>query len=55
MLGGGCKLGVFCCRQNASMAEDLLYLKQVNTGFNQVRGIAMAQTVWGNLFFTPQV
>jgi len=27
------------------MAEDLLYFQQINTGFDQVRGIAVAQAV----------
>ncbi len=40
--------------QNASVAEDFLHLQQVNAGFNQMSGIAMAQTVRRNLFFIPQ-
>ena len=36
------------------VAQNLLYLKQVDPGFNQVRGIAVAQTVRRDLFFSPQ-
>jgi hypothetical protein len=32
------------------VAEDLLYLQQVDTRFNKMGGIAVAQTVWRNSF-----
>lgn len=36
------------------MTEDLLYIEQINARFDQMRGVAMAQTVGGDLFFNPQ-
>ena len=36
------------------MAEDLLYFEQINPGFDQMGCIAVAQTVWADLFFRPQ-
>ena len=42
-------------RENGVMAEDLLDLDQVDAGFDQVRGVAVAQAVWRDLFFRPQV
>lgn len=36
------------------MAENLLYFQQVNTRFDQMRGIAVAQAVRGKSFLKPQ-
>lgn len=54
MLGMGCEMGVAGGGQDALVAEDLLHLQQINAGLDQVSGIAVAQAVWGNLFFIPQ-
>ena len=52
--GMGGEVGVFGGGQNATVAEDLLYLKQVKAGFNKMSSIAVAQTVGSDLFFIPQ-
>ncbi len=44
------EVGVLGRGQNRMMAKDLLDFKQVDTGFDQVRRIAMPQAVWGALF-----
>ena len=49
----GRQVGVFAGRQDSAVAENLLDLKQVNAGFDQVSGIAVPQTMRGNLFFIP--
>lgn len=54
MAGVGCEVGVAGGGQDASMAEDFLHLQQINARLNQVSGITVAQTMGGNLFFTPQ-
>lgn len=54
MICMGGQVSVFGCGQDASVAEDFLHLQQVNAGLNQMSGIAVAQTVQGNLFFIPQ-
>lgn len=36
--------------QDRVMTENLLYLDQVDAGFDQVGGIAVAKTVRGDLF-----
>ena len=36
------------------MAEDFLYLEQIDTRFDQMSGIAVPQIVQGDLFFIPQ-
>jgi len=38
MLGLVGQMGVTNCRENEVVAEDLLYLDQIDTGFDQVRG-----------------
>ena len=48
------EMGVANRGQNGLMAEDFLNLDQIYAGFNQMRGIAMAQTVRRDLFFTLQ-
>lgn len=40
--------------ENGLVPENLLYFKQVDTRFNQMGGIAVAQTVWCNSFLKPQ-
>lgn len=47
-------MGVFGGCQDTAMAKDLLYFEQVDAGFDQMSGIAMAQAMQGNLFFIPQ-
>jgi len=37
----GSQVGVFAGGQNAAMAEDFLYFKQIDTGLDQMRGIAV--------------
>lgn len=44
------EMGVAQGGEDGLVAEDLLYFQQVNTRFNQMRGIAMAQAVWRNFF-----
>ena len=48
------EMGVAQGREDGLVAEDLLYFEQVDTRFNQMRGIAVAQAVWRNSFFKPQ-
>ena len=48
------KMGVAQRGEDGLMAENLLYFQQVDTCFNQVGGIAVAQAVWRNSFFKPQ-
>jgi hypothetical protein len=38
----GSQVGVFTGRQDAAVTEDLLYFKQINAGFDQVSGVAVA-------------
>jgi hypothetical protein len=40
--------------QNRVMAEEFLDLDQIDAGLDQMGGIAVAQTVRGDLFFSPQ-
>ena len=46
----GGEVGVTGGGQDRVMAEDLLHLKQIHTGLDQMGGIGMAQTVRGDLF-----
>lgn len=48
-------MGISGRGQNAAMAEDFLYLKQVHAGFDQMSGVAVPQASRGDLFFTPQL
>ena len=48
------EMGVAQGGEDGLVAEDLLYFQQVNARFDQMRGIAMAQAVWGNSFLKPQ-
>jgi hypothetical protein len=47
-------MGVAGGGENGVVAQNLLHLKQVNPGFNQMSCIAVAKAVGGNLFFSPQ-
>ena len=53
-VGGVGQMGIAGGGQDAVVAEDFLDFQQIDSGFNQVGGIAVAQTVRGNLFFSPQ-
>jgi hypothetical protein len=46
----GGEVGVLGGGQNTAVAENLLDLKQIKAGLDQVRGVAMAQAVRGDLF-----
>ena len=50
MLGLVGQVGIADGGENGMMAEEFLYLDQVDAGLDQVGGIAVAQTVWGDLF-----
>lgn len=54
MLGRVGEVGVTNGGENGVVAEILLHLDQIDAGFDQVRGIAVAQAVRGDLFFRPQ-
>ena len=54
MLGLVRQVGVSRGRQNGVVAEELLYLDQIDTGLDQVGGIAVAKAVRGDVFFRPQ-
>jgi hypothetical protein len=41
-MGGVCQVGIAGGSQDAMVAEDFLDFQQVDTGFDQVRGIAVA-------------
>ena len=45
VIGTGCQVSVFGRCQNTAVAEDFLHLQQINTGFDQMGGIAVAQIV----------
>ena len=40
--------------QDGTMAEDFLYLEQIDTRFDQMSCVAVPQIVQGDLFFIPQ-
>ena len=50
----GCQVRVLGGGQDGTMAEDFLYLEQIDTRFDQMSGIAVPQAVQGDLFFIPQ-
>ena len=54
MLGLVGEMGVADRGENGVMAEELLYLDQIDAGLDQVGGIAMSKRVGRNLFFRPQ-
>lgn len=47
------EVGVAGGGQDAVVAQDLLHLQQIDTGFDQVRGVAVAKAVGRNLFLRP--
>jgi hypothetical protein len=47
-------MGIAGSGENTVVAEDFLHFQQIDTGFDQMCGIAMAQAVRRNLFFSPQ-
>ncbi len=51
-LGG--QVCVFGGGQDRAMTEDFLYFEQIDARFDQVSGVAVSQTVQGDLFFIPQ-
>ena len=55
MLGLVGQVGIADGGENGMMAEEFLHLDQVDAGLDQVGGIAVAQTVRGDLFFRPQL
>ena len=55
MLGLVGEMGVTDGGENGMMAEELLYLDQIDAGLDQMGGIAVAQAVGRDLFFRPQV
>jgi len=54
MLGAVSQVGIAGGGEDGVVPEELLYLDQIDTGLNQVSGIAVAQAVGGDLFFRPQ-
>ena len=54
MLGLVRQVGVAGGGEYRVMAKVFLHLDQINAGFDQVRGIGMAQAVGAELFFRPQ-
>ncbi len=50
----GGQVRVFGGGQDRAMTEDFLYFEQIDTGLDQVGGVAVAQAVRSNLFFIPQ-
>ena len=54
MLGLVRQMGISGGGQNGVVAEDFLYLDQIDAGFDQVRGIAVAQAVGADVFFRRQ-
>ena len=47
------QVGVFDGGENGAVAEDFLNLEQIYPGLDQMGGIAVAQIVRGDLFFSP--
>ena len=54
LVGVAGQVGVAGRGENRVMTQNLLHFKQVNAGFNQVGGVAVAKAVGGDLFFRPQ-
>jgi len=46
----GGQMGIFGGGQEGVMTEDFLDFEEADAGFDQMSGITMPQTVWGNLF-----
>jgi len=47
-------MGIAGGGENTMVAEDFLHFQQIDTGFDQMGGVAMAKTVRTDLFFSPQ-
>lgn len=54
MVRVGCQVRVLGGGQDGAMAEDFLYLEQIDARFDQMSGVAVAQAMQGDLFFIPQ-
>jgi hypothetical protein len=54
MCSMGSEMRIFAGRQDAAVTKDFLYLKQINTGFDQMSGKTVSKRMRGNLFFIPQ-
>src|ERR1700675_844679 len=54
MLGLVSQMGIADGGENGVMAEELLYLDQIDAGLDQVSCITVAQAVGRDLFFSPQ-
>ena len=54
MLGLIRQVGISRGGQNGVVAEDFLYLDQIDPGLDQVRGITVAQAVGADVFFRRQ-
>ena len=52
-MGVGGEMGVVGGGEDGVVAQDFLHLQQIDAGLDQVRGIAVAQAVRGDLFFSP--
>ena len=48
------QVGIARGGQNGMVAEDFLYLDQIDAGLDQVSCIAVAQAVRADVFFRPQ-
>lgn len=48
------QVGVAGGGENGVMAEKLLHFKQIDAGLDQMRGIAVAQAMGADVFFTPK-
>lgn len=48
------QMGITGRGEDAVVTEDFLHFQQVNTGLDQMRGIAVTQAMRANLFFKPQ-
>lgn len=54
LVRAGSQVGIAGGGEDTVVAEDFLHFQQIDTGFDQMGGITVTQTVWGNLFFKPQ-
>ena len=54
MLGLVGQMGISGGGENGVMAEEFLYLDQIDTGLDQVGGVTVAKAVRGDVFFRPQ-
>ena len=52
-VGGGAEVGVTRGGEDAVVAENLLHFQQIDAGFDQVGGIAVAQAVRADVFLRP--